>query len=191
MVPLDHIRIRGRRLNKRTRTRTPFSTMVRTPTHRDTAIPRLVLVHNPALLLSWKLAIGRLTPLHGAVVPRASSGLLVRDHVVCGAPIRSRAALSVVGNLVIGVVWIRVLQDHVPGVKEAGKKAETAQGEVDEGVGATKAFLDPYSDRGEEHAQEHQKAVGTTHSEQDMDMLQTGCGSGGVGSGGSCAVGGG
>jgi len=145
MISLDNIRIRRRRLDRCTRTRTPFPFLVHTATRRSSSLLWLVLVQHTALLLSWKLATRRLTPLpHGAVVSRARSGLLVRNDIVCGAPVWTSAALSVGGDLVVCVVRIGVLQDHVPGVEEAGEKTETAEGEVDERVGAAETFLDPY-----------------------------------------------
>jgi hypothetical protein len=42
------------------------------------------------------------------------------------------------------LVRVGVLQDDVPGVEEAGQEAETAEGEVNEGVCATDAALDPH-----------------------------------------------
>lgn len=41
------------------------------------------------------------------------------------------------------VVGLRVLGDDVPGVQEAGEETETAQGDVDEGVGAADTAFDP------------------------------------------------
>ena len=52
----------------------------------------------------------------------------MRDNIVC----RSAVAVLAVGYLLVGVVRIRVLEDHVPGVQEAGQETETAEGEVDE-----------------------------------------------------------
>lgn len=62
------------------------------------------------------------------------------DNVVCCASV---TALAVGGYLLVGVVWVGVLEDHVPGVQKAGEESETAKREVDEGVGAANSFLHP------------------------------------------------
>lgn len=61
------------------------------------------------------------------------------DVIVGHTPIL--APLCVLRGL--GVGWIRVEVDYVPGVQEAGKDTETAKGEVNEGVCAAEASLDP------------------------------------------------
>lgn len=90
--------------------------------------------------------------------------MLVRDDIVCSPSVVASPVLAI-GHLLVCIVWIWVLKDHVPGVKEAGKEAETAEGEVDEGVGAAKTFLDPDAYRWEQDAEKHQKAVGATHDD--------------------------
>lgn len=94
-----------------------------------------------ATLLSRKLAAARLSR-HSTIVRRSTSRLLVRDDVVCSSSIVASPVLAI-GHLLVCIVWIWVLKDHIPGVKEARKEAETAEGEVDERVGAAKTFLDP------------------------------------------------
>lgn len=53
------------------------------------------------------------------------------------------AAFAVVGDGLVLVGGLGVLCDDVPGVEEAWEEAEEAEADVDEGVGATEAALDP------------------------------------------------
>lgn len=48
-----------------------------------------------------------------------------------------------VGDSLVLVRWLGELCDDVPGVEKAGDEAEDAEEDVDEGVGATDAALDP------------------------------------------------
>lgn len=58
------------------------------------------------------------------------------------------ATFAVVGDGLVLVGGLGVLGDDVPGVKQAWDEAEDAEADVDEGVGATDAALDPdYSDQ--------------------------------------------
>ncbi len=58
------------------------------------------------------------------------------------------------------MIWLGELGDDVPGVEEAGDEAEHAETDVDEGVGAADAGLDPDGDGGEEDGEEAEKDVG-------------------------------
>lgn len=53
------------------------------------------------------------------------------------------AALAILGERLVLVGRLGVLGDDVPRVKQAGDEAEHAEEDVDEGVGATDAALDP------------------------------------------------
>lgn len=53
------------------------------------------------------------------------------------------AVLRVADALVVAVVGLWVLGDDVPGVEEAREKAEDAEEDVDDGVGAADSALDP------------------------------------------------
>ena len=142
-----------------------------------------------ATLLSRKLSIAWLAT-HGAVVRRTASWLLVCDNVVCSSSVAASTALAV-GYVLVRVVWIRILEDNIPGVEEPGKEGETAKRNVDERVGAADSFLHPYTDGWElvdvsvaeavnrtyalgvrpllrrrgtyQDAEKHQEAVGATH----------------------------
>lgn len=122
----------------------------------------LVLVHDTTLL-PRKLPVRGLasySAIIGLCAP--ASRLLMRDNIVCRASLTSVRALAI-GHLVVCIVWIWVLQDDVPSVEEAGKEAETAERNIDEGVCAAESFLDPYTNGWEEDAEEHQEAVGAAH----------------------------
>lgn len=81
-----------------------------------------------------------------ASLRRGRHGLM--RHVVVGdmgvfdipAPVGAR------DGLVVGVIVVRlgVFEDDVPGVEETGDVAQTAEGEVDDGVGGADAYFDPY-----------------------------------------------
>lgn len=62
------------------------------------------------------------------------------DDIVCGASVATLAAV----DLLVLLVLVGVLQDNVPGVQEAGQKSEAAECDVDDGVSAADALLDPY-----------------------------------------------
>lgn len=59
------------------------------------------------------------------------------DIIVCHT-----AALGFLVDLLVRRVG--VLRDDVPGVDETGEETQTAEGDVDEGVGRAEAALDPY-----------------------------------------------
>jgi hypothetical protein len=68
-----------------------------------------------------------------------TTGLLVCDDIVgCSAV----CALAV-GDLLVLLVCVRVLENDIPGVEKSWEETETAEREVDERVGATDALLDP------------------------------------------------
>jgi hypothetical protein len=142
MIPTNHIRIRRRRPLRLTRA--TLSTRLRRRRHnrallrsRATLLPLSAKTTHATALLARKLSGSRLTP-HGAVARlRMAAGLLVRDDVVCGAAL-------LVGDLLVVLVGLGVLEDDVPRVEEAGEHAETAEADVDERVGAADALLDPY-----------------------------------------------
>jgi hypothetical protein len=146
MVPLDNIRISRRRALRLAAT--TFATLLlRRISRASRALPvlptllRRILVGD-ARLLARELSAAGLLLRHGAVVHAAllARGPRVRDNVVCGA----LAAALAVGYLAVAIVGIRVLEDGVPGVEQAGEEAEAAQGDVDEGVGRADAALYPH-----------------------------------------------
>lgn len=63
----------------------------------------------------------------------------MRNDIVCGA----LAPAFVVGDLAVPVVRIRVLEDYVPGVEQAGEEAKTAERNVDQRVAGADTTLDP------------------------------------------------
>jgi hypothetical protein len=93
-----------------------------------------------AALPTRELPVARLTAHSAVVLSSASSRLFVRDNVVGRSSV---AALAVGRHLLVCVVWIGILQDDIPRVQQAGKETETAEGDVDERVGAAETFLDP------------------------------------------------
>lgn len=50
--------------------------------------------------------------------------------------------------------------DDVPGVQQAGQESETAEGDVDEGVGSAEAALYPDCERGKEDCEDGEEDVG-------------------------------
>ena len=119
VVALDDIRISRRRSVRLPRT--ALSTLRRCSSSRRLSTLRLACLWLReavvyAALLARKLSSSRLAA-HGAIALSSTSRLLMRDNVVCGSSV---AALTVGRYLLVCVVGIGVLQDHVPGVKEAG-----------------------------------------------------------------------
>lgn len=70
--------------------------------------------------------------------------MLVRDDIVRDSAVAA-VAIFAIRNWLVGVVWIWVLEDHVPGVQKAWKEPETAKRKVDQRFGATEALLDPHA----------------------------------------------
>jgi hypothetical protein len=68
-----------------------------------------------------------------------------------------------VGDRLVLRYWIRVSRDNVPGVDEAWDVAETAEGDVDQGVGGAEARFDPDRDRREEDGDKGEEDVGRAH----------------------------
>lgn len=142
MVSLDDIRVRRRRTLRLIRAALSTCLWRR----RGCALLRSGCVLLPlsakashaAALLPRKLSAVRLTA-YGAIAGLSlSSRLFVRNDVV------RRAAALAVGDLLVVLVLFGVLQDDIPGVEKAWEDAETAEGEVNERVGATDALLHPY-----------------------------------------------
>lgn len=69
--------------------------------------------------------------------------LLATRSMVLNVHIRHTAALAVVRQRFVLVGWLGVFGDDVPCVQQAGDVAEDAEEDVDEGVGAADAALDP------------------------------------------------
>lgn len=143
MIPLDNIRI-SRRWSLRL-TATSFPTQVlwrisRTAGTLPTLLGR-ILVRNTSLL-SRELSTTRLLLRHSAVVHTAllARRPRVRNNIVSGA----LTAALVVRHWAVAVIRIGILEDDVPGVEKAGEEAETAEGDVDEGVGGADTALYPY-----------------------------------------------
>jgi hypothetical protein len=123
VVSLDDIRVRGRWSLRLARTALAALLSVWSRRRRRRALCRLyILTANGAV--AW-LSV--------------SAGLLVCDDVVGGAAVGALA----VGNLLVLLVGLGVLEDDVPGVQEAGEEAETAERNVYERVGAADALLHP------------------------------------------------
>lgn len=146
MVALDDIRISGRWPFRLTAATLSANLLRRTPRASSTlsTFLRRILVCDSGLL-TRELSASRLLLRHRAVIHATllARRACVRDHVVCGA----LAAAFVLGYLAITVVGIGVLQDDVPGVEQAGEKAEAAEGDVDERIGGADTAFDPhYSD---------------------------------------------
>jgi hypothetical protein len=92
--------------------------------------------YTTALLARELSAVGLAS--NGAVTGLSlTAGLFVGDDVVC------RAAL-LVGDLLVVLVLLGVLEDDVPRVEEAGEHAETAEGDVYERICAADTLLHPY-----------------------------------------------
>jgi len=70
---------------------------------------------------------------------------------------RARATIFRGGNGLIA--GIRVAGDDVPGMEETGEEPEATERDVDEGVGAAYASLDPDAHWWEENAKDGEKEV--------------------------------
>ena len=146
MVPLDNICV-SRRRALRLAAAALATLMMRRISRAAGALSalctllRCILVGD-ARLLALELSAAGLLLRHGAIVHAAllARRPRVRDNVVCSA----LAATLAVGYLAIAIVGIRVLEDGVPGVEQAGEEAEAAKGDVDEGVGRADSALYPH-----------------------------------------------
>lgn len=100
-----------------------------------------------AALLARELGARRAAGGPAALVLRPAArrrGLAAGRGLALDVVVRDVAAagvLRVLGRDVL--VLVRVGEDDVPGVQEAGQPAEDAEGDVDEGVGAADAAFDP------------------------------------------------
>jgi hypothetical protein len=146
VIALDDIGVRGRWSLRLVRAALASLLSLRSRRRRRRALCRLhilLLLSRKAsyatTLLARELACVGLASNGAVAWLRMSSRLLVRDDVVGGAAVCALA----VGHLLVLIVCIRVLEDDVPRVEEAGKEAETAEGEVDERVGTADALLHP------------------------------------------------
>jgi hypothetical protein len=154
MVALDHIRIRRRRalrltaatLTSKVLRRIPRSCTIRTT--RSTAsctlpaLLRRILIRNTRLLTRklapTRLILGHRTIIHASLSLRPGmADDIVRCSLTSAFLVRNRPVA------VIAIVGVRVLQDNVPGVQEAGQEAQAAERDVDEGVGGAKTSLYP------------------------------------------------
>jgi len=73
------------------------------------------------------------------------------------------ASLAIARDSLILVRGLGELGDDVPGVEKTGDKAKHAEENVDKGVGAADATLDPDRQRGEENGENTKEDVGGTH----------------------------
>jgi hypothetical protein len=140
VIALDDIRVRGRRTLGliRAALTTMWSRRSRRRTLRRLDVLLLLAskAAYAATLLTRELSGSRLAS-DGAVA--LTTGLLVCDDIVgCSAV----CALAV-GDLLVLLVCVRVLENDIPGVEKSWEETETAEREVDERVGATDALLDP------------------------------------------------
>jgi hypothetical protein len=147
VVSLDDICIRRRWSLRLTRTALATRLSLRSWRRRRRALCRLHVLlllareaSNATVLLARELSAVGLAANGAVAWLSVSSGLLVCNDVVGGAAVCALA----VGDLMVLLVLFGVLQNDVPGVEEAGEAGETAEGEVDERVGATDALLHPY-----------------------------------------------
>jgi hypothetical protein len=146
VVSLDDIRVRGRWSLRLARTALAALLSVWSRRRRRRALCRLYILlllsrkasHATSLLARELPAVG--LTANGAVAwLSVSAGLLVCDDVVGGAAVGALA----VGNLLVLLVSLGVLEDDVPGVQEAGEEAETAERKIYERVGAADTLLHP------------------------------------------------
>ncbi len=113
---------------------------------RDTTAVGAALsgARDAVLLLSLGLVLGLGAVVHAALGPgllllAVAAGAVGRLDVHVG----DAAALAVVGQGFVLVRRLGELGDDVPGVEEAGDEAQAAEEDVDDGVGAADAALDP------------------------------------------------
>jgi fatty acid desaturase len=143
VVSLDDIRIRGRWSLRLIRTTLAALGSRRRRRCALCSLHILLLLsrkasHATSLLARELSTVG--LAANGAVAWLSmSAGLLVCDDVVGGAAFGALA----IGNLLVLIVCLGVLEDDVPGMEEAGEEAETAERNVYERVGAADALLHP------------------------------------------------
>ena len=105
--------------------------------------------------------------VHAAVLLGLGLVLALALGVMAGGTlnvnIRDTALVS--GERLVLVRRLGVLCDDVPGVEEAGDIAEDGEENVDEGVGAADAALDPYWQRREEDGEEAEEDVCVAHGD--------------------------
>ena len=90
-------------------------------------------------LLSMKLLVGRRS--HGSITSLGTTNCLLCLAVI-DVVVRHATILGILlADLFVCRIW--VLQDNVPSVQKTGQHAETAQGEVDQRVGAADAAFYP------------------------------------------------
>jgi hypothetical protein len=147
MISLDDIRVRGRRSLRLIRTALASLLALRSSRGRNCTLCRLDILlllsrkaSHATTLLTWELASVGLTSNSAVAWLSMSSRLFMCDDVVGGTTVCALA----VGNLLVLIVRVGVLEDDVPGVQETRKEAKAAESKVDERVGATNAFLHPY-----------------------------------------------
>lgn len=113
-------------------------------------------------MLAGELPRSRLR-VHGAIAglldPPAVATLL--DVVISDGA----AALGVAVDARVRVVGVRVLEDDVPGVQQAGEEAQAAECNIDERISAAYATLDPNAYGREEDGEQAEEAVCTAHFE--------------------------
>lgn len=78
-------------------------------------------------------------------------------------------AAALLRQRLVLVQWLGELGDDIPGVEEAGEEAETAEKNVDDGVGAANPAFDPYGQRGEEDGQNTEEDVCGAHGARGCD----------------------
>lgn len=121
---------------------------ISTARHTLFLLPRLLLLL--LLLLRRRLRATALSAVVHIVLLSRRLVLLLRPGwaVVLHVHIRHAAALAVVRQRLVLVRRLGVFGDDVPGVQQARDVAEDAEEDVDEGVGAADAALDPDWRRG-------------------------------------------
>jgi len=64
---------------------------------------------------------------------------------------------------IFATVRVGIFRDDVPSVKKTGENSETAESDIDKGVGGADTAFNPYWERWKEKRQEEQEAVDRTH----------------------------
>jgi hypothetical protein len=129
-------------------------------------------IRGAALLLRLGLGLGLGMLGRRAVVLRPTVGAVVHGGMLMGLGLLARRALDVdvgdaaalaAGEGLVLVGRLGVLCDDVPGVQEAGQEAEDSEADVDEGVGAADAALDPDGQGREENGEDAEEDVCVAH----------------------------